>query len=113
MATKSKAATKSTTGKRYSDGEKAEIIKFVEEFNAKNGRGGQTTAAKKYGVSQLTLATWLKANGTGERKSGSKRSGSSLTTKLASLAKLNGEIIRTEKELQALKAKFAALKASL
>ena len=57
MAAK-KAAKK---GKRYSDAEKAEILGFIE----KQGRGGATLAAKKFGISPLTLTNWKKAAGKG------------------------------------------------
>lgn len=77
------------TGKRYSNEEKAEIVQFVEAFNAQNGRGGQTAAVRKFGISQLSLAAWLKANGSGGLKSGTKASGSSLMAKLASLSMLH------------------------
>lgn len=112
---KAKTAPKATAakGKRYSNEEKAEILQFVEEFNAKNGRGGQTAAASKYGISQLTIMAWRKVGGGGGRKSVVKASGSSLAAKLASLSKLHGEIASAEKELQSLKAKFAAVRASL
>ena len=36
--------------KRYTPGDKAVILKFIEDNNV-NGRGGITKAAKKYGVS--------------------------------------------------------------
>ncbi len=47
-------------GKRYSAEEKSKIVAFVNEHNAKNKRGGQLTAAKKFGISQITIASWLK-----------------------------------------------------
>jgi transposase-like protein len=50
-------------GKRYSTEEKAKIVAFVNEHNAKNKRGGQLTAAKKFGISQITIASWLKKSG--------------------------------------------------
>lgn len=55
MAAK-KAASK---GKRYSEQEKAEILRFVEE----QGRGGASAAAKKFGVSPLTISSWRKQAG--------------------------------------------------
>jgi len=61
MAAK-KAASKK--GKRYNAAEKAEILSFVEQL----GRGGATQAAKKYGISPLTLSNWKKASGTSARK---------------------------------------------
>lgn len=56
------AAKKSAVkGKRYTPAEKKEILQFIAEYDAKNGRGGQTQAAKKFGVTALTLSTWRKA----------------------------------------------------
>lgn len=50
----------STKGIRYSDEQKKEIVDFVNTYNSQNGRGGQSKAAEKYNVSQLTISTWLK-----------------------------------------------------
>lgn len=61
MAAK-KAATKK--GKRYSDAEKAEILNFIAQL----GRGGASQAAKKYGISPLTLSNWKKASGGSPKK---------------------------------------------
>ena len=52
-----KAASK---GKRYTDTEKQVIVSYVNDFNAKNGRGGQAAAVKKFGVTALTITGWLK-----------------------------------------------------
>ncbi|MCF7676245.1 MAG: hypothetical protein K9M97_12930 [Akkermansiaceae bacterium] len=51
-------------GKRYTDAEKAEVINYVNEFNASNGRGGQAAAVKKFGVTALTITAWSRAAGT-------------------------------------------------
>jgi transposase-like protein len=64
-AVRKKASPKS--GKRYSAQEKAEIVQFVWDHDKAHGRGGRSAAVKKYGVSQLTVAKWLK--GTVIRKS--------------------------------------------
>jgi transposase-like protein len=98
-------------GKRYTAEEKSKIISFVESHNAANGRGGQSAAAKKFGVSQLTVAGWLKgAGGTGRGKSGGK---GSMQNKLATLLTLGQDIAKLDKELTAKRAKFEAIKASL
>ena len=55
---------KSTKGIRYTDAQKKEVIDFAVGYNAANGRGGQSKAAAKFGVSQLTVAGWLKSSGT-------------------------------------------------
>jgi transposase-like protein len=47
-------------GKRYTEEEKAEILKFINQVNSDKGRGGQSAASKKYGISQLTLSSWMK-----------------------------------------------------
>jgi lipoprotein-anchoring transpeptidase ErfK/SrfK len=60
MSTKSK---KAPTGVRYSDAQKQEIVNFVSQYNSEKGRGGQSAAAKKYNVTPLTIAAWLKASG--------------------------------------------------
>lgn len=56
--------TKKTSAKgvRYTDAQKKEVTDFVSSYNAANGRGGQSQAAAKFGISQLTVATWLKGS---------------------------------------------------
>ena len=55
-------------GKRYSAEEKQAIVDFVTKMNAEKGRGGQAAASKEFGVSQLTIAGWLKASGAAPAK---------------------------------------------
>lgn len=47
-------------GKRYTEQEKSEILAFVAEVNKKNKRGGQKAASEKFGISPLTISSWLK-----------------------------------------------------
>jgi transposase-like protein len=63
---------KGERGIRYTDAQKKEIVDFVVEYNATNGRGGQSTAAEKFQISPLTVAAWLKAAGVRKSKSKSK-----------------------------------------
>ena len=63
---------KGERGIRYTDDQKKEIVDFVVEYNATNGRGGQSTAAEKFQISPLTVAAWLKAAGVRKSKSKSK-----------------------------------------
>jgi transposase-like protein len=72
-----KAAKKGDRGVRYSPEEKKSVIDFVEAYNAKNGRGGQNQAAKKYKVSVLTVSAWLKA--AGSKKPATKKTNASVT----------------------------------
>ena len=60
MSTNSKK--KITMGKRYTDAEKREVVSFAQQVNADNGRGGQAAAARKFGISVLTVSAWLKAS---------------------------------------------------
>jgi len=143
-ATKKTATKKSgVKGKRYTPAEKKEIVDFILEYNAKNGRGGQMRAFEKWGVSQITIASWLKKAGSkpaatsttapaakkvakksakkGARKSSPKGSpasaalakGGSLQAKLSKLLELDKSIASTEASLAAMKKEFAALKASI
>lgn len=130
------ASKKSKKGKRYTDAEKQKIIDFVNEYNAAKGRGGAANASKKFGVSQLTVASWLKGKGVTKKKvkaaakkaaKGARRgrppgrkakaavvaASSSRTKILAALGKADAVIAAKRKELDALEAQFEKLKASL
>jgi len=119
MSTNTKKS--SAKGKRYTDAEKKEIVSFVEKVNAEKGRGGQSAAAKKFGISQLTISSWLRAGVSGSGSNGGSVSSAAtksvgrggMNSKLASLLSLGNEIERAEKELTKLKAKFNSIKASL
>ncbi|MBK1881065.1 hypothetical protein JIN85_01485 [Luteolibacter pohnpeiensis] len=124
MSTNAKKA--GVRGKRYTPAEKQNIVSFVEEYNATNGRGGQSAASKKFGISQLTISSWLKSSGeaapaaaAAPAKRGRKAGKAAATTKgsmnakLSELLSIGNEIEKTEKSLEALKAKFNSIKASL
>jgi hypothetical protein len=64
MSTKNKKSGKApSTGIRYTDTQKKEIVAFVAKYNADNGRGGQSAASAKYKVTPLTISGWLKSAG--------------------------------------------------
>jgi transposase-like protein len=113
MASK-KAARK---GKRYSPEEKKEVVDFVNRHNAEKGRGGASAASRKFGVSQLTVASWLKGGSQAGNSPASARAFGSSDGKrakvLAELSKLDGVIAARRRELDALEARFQKLKASL
>lgn len=58
--TRNKKRNTSSTGVRYTGEQKKEIVKFVADYNAAKGRGGQNAAAKKFKVTPLTISSWLK-----------------------------------------------------
>lgn len=50
----------SAKGVRYTPEHRQEVVDFVNSHNAIHGRGGQSEAARKYNLSLLTIAAWLK-----------------------------------------------------
>lgn len=98
-------------GKRYTPEEKSKVVSYVTEYNAKNGRGGQSNAASKFGISQLTIASWLKSAGLSGRAG--KASKGSIQDKLSTMLTLGQEIDQLERELNTKRTKFEALKSSL
>ncbi len=62
---------KSLKGVRYTDAQKKEVVDFALSYNAANGRGGQSKAAEKFKISQITIASWLKAAGASAPKAAS------------------------------------------
>ena len=60
MSTKKKAIS---TGVRYTDAQKKEVVDFVAQYNSANGRGGQSAAAARFKVTPLTISAWIKALG--------------------------------------------------
>ena len=115
MSRKSKIAKGSLRGKRYTLQEKADVLDFVDRYNAEHGRGGQTAATKKFQLSPLSISSWRKQalrNGgisTYRPVSGAQPVGRAL----AQMQELHERIVEQERSLQRLKAQFAALKASL
>lgn len=113
------ASKKASKGKRYTAEEKQQIVDFVNQHNAANGRGGATAASKKFGVSQLTVGSWLKSGGGKSTASNGRKAGKAAAATgsrggvLAELSKLDGVIAAKRKELDALEARFQKLKASL
>ena len=108
----------SSKGKRYTPEEKQKIVEFVNQHNAENRRGGASAASKKFGVSQLTVASWLKAGVTSSASGKPTRTGAAASTgsrskALAELSKLDAEISTKRKELDALEKRFQTLKESL
>ena len=117
-----KSASQSKKGVRYTAEQKQEVVDFVTAYNANNGRGGQSQAAKKFSLSVLTVSSWLKSAG----KKGGKgvvkavkaakatsASPSALTSKIASLIEVGDQLRKAESETEKLRAKYDALRASI
>lgn len=133
-----KASGKANTklGSRYTDEQKKEVTDFVVAYQAANGRGGPSSAAKKFGISPLTVTAWLKAAGVKTpsnkvSRKGTKKAAPSapkatkattavapavsggIEAKLSELLALSKEIAGAEAQLAKLQAKFDSLKGSL
>lgn len=133
-----KPAGASKMGVRYSPEQKQEVVKFVEDFNAANGRGGQSRAAEKFKLSVITVASWLKAAGVKGGKVAkpvnavkpakvSKKAAkdavvkaakpaaapAGLAAKVASLVQISEQVNQAEKELEKLYTKHDAIMASI
>lgn len=127
-----KSAGASKMGVRYSPEQKQEVVKFVQDFNAANGRGGQSRAADKFKLSVLTVSAWLKAAGVkgGKAPKAAKVSKKAakgavvkaaksaaaptgLAAKVASLVNISEQVNQAEKELEKLYAKHDAIMASI
>jgi hypothetical protein len=116
--------------KRHTAEERAGILAYVVAYNAKQGRGGQTAAAKKYKVSAITIGAWMKKSGASaprSRKAGkpgapvavtgrmARRTSpmDSFSAKLRRLAEIHEEIVRHESSLNKLRAEYESIRNSL
>jgi len=110
---------KNKKGMRYSAAQKQEVVDFVTSYNAANGRGGQSHAAAKFGLSVLTVSSWLKKAGTSAKSAGrgaanvSSSVPAGLAAKVASLIAVGEEIRKAEITLNGLRAKYDSLKSSI
>jgi hypothetical protein len=74
-------------GKRYTDAEKQEVVSFAHKVNAASGRGGQAAAARKFGISVLTVSAWLKARAATKTTAPAKVAKATKAVKVAKVAK--------------------------
>lgn len=75
-------STNKQKAKRYSAEEKARILEFIADHKANNSRGAQKAAAAKFGVSSVTISSWVKAS---KKKPGRKPGSKSTTSRKAKL----------------------------
>ena len=97
---------KGNTGKRYTDKQKQRILNFVSS----RGRGGISAATKKFGVSYIALARWMKGVGKGTRRLGrppkakaDKRSKKTVKTALIALKGLKKQFTILQRTLKKLR----------
>ena len=96
-------------GKRYSVAEREKILAHVEEVNRTRGRGGISSAAKKFGVTPLTISNWLKQTGSNFVSSLNPNAPNTFRR----MAGIHEEMAKKERELDKLRAEYLKLKKSL
>ena len=93
--------------KRYSASEKKAILDFI----TKQGRGGQTKAVAKFGVTAATIASWRHKDGSSGVKTA--KGASKELRAVEELARLIREIATVEARLEKLKKSYQKAKAKL
>ena len=93
--------------KRYSVSEKKAILDFI----TKQGRGGQTKAVAKFGVTAATIGSWRLKNGDSGVKTA--KGASKELRAVEELARLIKEISTVEARLEKLKKSYQKAKAKL
>ena len=93
--------------KRYSASEKMAILDFI----TKQGRGGQTKAVAKFGVTAATIASWRHKDGGSGVKTA--KGASKELRAVEELARLIKEISTVEARLEKLKKSYQKAKAKL
>ncbi len=106
---------KGKRGARYTTQQKQQVVDFVHEYNAKHGRGGQSQAAKKFALSVLTVASWLRSPklsvSAKAGKAGSVPAG--INPKVASLIEVSDQLRKAEAEVTRLRAQYDELRSSI
>jgi len=114
-APKKKAVATKASGKRgvrYTDAKKAKILQFVQDHDQINGRGGQSAAVKKYGVSAITISNWGKKGAAKPKAKTGPKTHTSSGRATDTAGKLQ-RMLEIQKELEALRREFDTLKAAL
>lgn len=102
--------SRTSQGKRYTEKERARILAFVDKTNAMKGRGGIAAAARKFGVTPLTISHWLKKVGASPAK---RHASGDFSQNLRRLAELHEAIAAKEADLVRLRREYTTLKRKL
>lgn len=103
---------------RYTDEKKNEVLTWIQDYDKSNGRGGQTEASKRFGISALTLANWRKKTAPAKpAKRGNKTKSVTKQSKgragSSELSVVLGRMTAVRKEIESLEAEYQALKKRL
>jgi transposase-like protein len=77
------------TGRRYSAKKKRQVCNWVIDWSHEKGRGGIAAAAQKFGMTPLTISSWLCNHPVGSRED--------VTAALRELADITDQLIKLEK----------------
>ena len=91
---------KGFTGNRYTQDQKQRVTKFVQEYDAKHGRGGIAAAQRQFKVSYIALRNWLIGGETRQAK------GAGLKPALTKISSIKGQMKDLERELRRLRRRF-------
>lgn len=108
-------AKKKTKGKRYTAEEKQEVLDYVASVDTDKGRGGVAAAARKFGITPLTVTAWKK-RASGEvsgPSTASKKATRGATTQsrmLHRLAEILDDIETKKSQIEELEKEYGKLK---
>ncbi|MDX1680478.1 MAG: hypothetical protein R3242_07095 [Akkermansiaceae bacterium] len=110
-----KSIGKGKRGARYTTKQKQQVVDFVHEYNAKHGRGGQSQAAKKFGLSVLTVASWLRSPKLAVSSKAGKASAvpAGINSKVAALIEVSDQLRKAEAEVSRLREKYDEVRSSV
>lgn len=102
--------------KRYDQKQKDAVVEYIQNYNAKNGRGGQSAAVKKFSINPITVKSWLVAaeGGAKPKKKSVARKQTRKTAKASnsSLAALQ-RMTAIQEQISTLQAEYDSLKKTL
>ena len=103
---------------RYSPEQKAEILTFVRDYDETNGKGGQTVASKRFGVSTLSIWTWMKASAKPKERTVAKNaappeSSNSNDDEMIGRVQALRRMTEIQEEIEGLEAQFEDLKRTI
>ena len=107
------AKKKTTKGKRYTAEEKQEVMDYVASVDGDNGRGGVAAAARKFGITPLTITAWKKRANGGATATASKAANRGATAQsrvLHRLGEILDQVATKEAEIESLNKEYAKLK---
>ena len=100
---------------RYNQKTKDEVVKFIQDYNSKNGRGGQSAAAKKYKITPITISSWLKKAGVktgGKKRRATRKAGRkprAAASAGGSKSKVLNRMVKIQSQIEALQSEYDAL----